>query len=100
MVVLDPKTLVEEAELPITEFGLNDDDFVAAGVAVNGEAGGIGRLASGLKRGFSGDWALVGESVFFSGLPEFVGAGSGFSRMLWKTLEVTLRPLGVAALLF
>ena len=91
--------LVEVAGLPVTGFGLNAEDLVVAGVALNGEAG-IERPAIGLKRGFSEDWALVGDSAFFSGLPEVLGAGSGFSRMLWKTLEVTLRPLGVPALVF
>lgn len=99
MALWSPKKLVEEAGLPVTGFGSNNEGLVAAGLAVNVEAGGIGRLANGLKRGFSGDWALVGEGDFFSGLPKFGDAGSGFSRILWKTLEVTLRPLGTVALL-
>ncbi len=34
-----------------------------------GSAKGIGKLANGLKRGWSSDWVLVNENIF-PGLPE------------------------------
>ena len=90
---------IKEAGLLTAGIGLNAEGFAVAGVAANGEARGFVTLAKKLTGGFPGDCALFGDNIFSSRMPGVAGACSDFSRMLWNTLDVTLRPLVVAALL-
>jgi hypothetical protein len=51
----------------VVRVGLKAGDLVGEVGEIN-EPAGIGRLANGFARGFSGDWGLLGEEIVFSGL--------------------------------